>query len=278
MSDGASPPEVAKQLALEALRLGSNDNISVVCVKARRVHRLPRSSRWCLRRAVVRGCVQLGDGVPRGSIRRGPAMLAMMESSMTSGGSSSSPTNSASSGGSASTATTGSGYSTGSTRKIYSSNPFSKSYNPGDASKRPGATPASATPSTASSAGSSGGGGGLGDSGSIPRKLSGVHVESMLSAMRLTDNDGDDTDNSMKLPPPSYQTPRLSGIAGGGGTSDSPSANSYFSVPGIPTYPSTVVTAPSFGGSPRASNTKSAALTKQEEEALMDAILNDMDG
>ena len=35
MSDGASPVDIAKQLALEALRLGSNDNISVVCMKVR---------------------------------------------------------------------------------------------------------------------------------------------------------------------------------------------------------------------------------------------------
>ncbi len=40
MSDGSSPFEISKKLASEALKLGSTDNISVVCVKV-------RGGRWC---------------------------------------------------------------------------------------------------------------------------------------------------------------------------------------------------------------------------------------
>lgn len=173
--------------------------------------------------------MQIGDGVPKGSIRRAPAALALME-----GG----PRTSA-------TATT----APSSARRVFSSNPFSKNFVPsevGGGAARHMAAAAAAAPV----------------------------VESMVSAMRL----GPDTPvgssptppaplqatDSMRLPPPSYSA------AGGDTATASPS---FFSVPGLPTYPAPTVTLPSFAPAPAPAP---AQLSSQEQEDLMDAILHDV--
>jgi hypothetical protein len=181
--------------------------------------------------------LQIGDGVPRGSVRRAPASVSMSEGSMSSGA----PPR----------ATAPLGASLPVARKAgYSSNPFSKSFTPAEAS-------ASA----------------LGSSRRPLQPASRPSAESMVSAMRLSDGDAP-ADESLRLPPASYPSAQPAVVVDPAvAAANSPS--SFFSVPGLPTFSSaTVVSLPSFAP-PVVVSSRSKELSKEEEEDLMDSILND---